>query len=167
MNSPMDRFLQHIHARRARIRNTISKLEDELQKLEYSEQVYRASGALSEGSGRKKPIVVNATAEPDEHSSHKLTIKDRITTMLLVHPEGLTSSRLLECLRAEGSLKMRREILAPCLSRLKAEKTLELEHGLWRLKGPETNVAYTVGNTSYAEKISRTHGPDGATETKR
>jgi hypothetical protein len=136
----MDRFLKHIDAQKARIRNTISTLEGELQKLQYSEQLYRAYGALSEQTGRNKPIDVNATAVDDEYRSHRRTMKERLTAILMAHPMGLTSSRLLECLRAAGSPKIRREILGPCLSRLKAEKILEREYGLWRLKGPEIEV---------------------------
>jgi hypothetical protein len=127
----MDRFLKHIDVRKASIRSTISKLKDELQKLEYSEQVYRESGAVTNLTGYDGELVA------DERPVQRVTIKERLITVLLAHPDGMTASQLLEFLRSAGLPNMSRQNLAPKLTRLKAEKTLERAYGLWKLKKHE------------------------------
>ena len=127
----MDRFLKHLDVRKAGIRSAISKLKDELQKLEYSEQVYRESGAVTDLTGYDREPMV------DERRSQRVTIKKRLITVLLAHPDGMTASQLLECLRSAGLPNMSRQNLAPKLTRLKAEETLERAYGLWKLKKRE------------------------------
>jgi len=127
----MDRFLKHLDVRKASIRSAISKLKHELQKLDYSEQVYRESGAVTDLTGYEREPVA------DECLSQKVTIKERLITVLLAHPDGMTASQLLECLRSAGLPNMSRQNLAPKLTRLKAEETLERAYGLWKLKKHE------------------------------
>jgi chaperonin cofactor prefoldin len=133
----MNRFLNHIEAKRAKIQKKILELEDELEKLSYSEQVYRASGAVTERPSRE--MVVQGTLVPDEHTyDHRVTIRERVIAILRTRPDGLTSSQLLEDLRSAGSPDLSRQTLAPSLTRLKSEDALELAHGVWRIKKHES-----------------------------
>ena len=138
----MDRFLAHIDVQRAKIRRQIARLEDELGKLDYSERVYRESGAPMELPTREASCVDRETLVPDQDNyDQRMTTKERIMSTLKAKPEGLTSSQLLECLRSAGSPDLSRRSLAPQLTRLKSEDALELVYGLWRVKKHENQGA--------------------------
>jgi chaperonin cofactor prefoldin len=138
----MDRFLAHVEAQKAKIRRQIARLEEELGKLDYSERVYRESGAQIVLPVREEPFVDRETLVPNQETyNHRITIKDRIISILRTRPDGLTSSQLLECLRSAGAPDISRRSLAPKLTRLKSEEALELAYGLWRVKKHENGGA--------------------------
>jgi hypothetical protein len=139
----MDRFLHHIETQRAKVRKQLSKLQEELEKLDYSERQYRASGAVSDEPSLplEQSIIPYAVHIPEGSNelgapNHlKGTIKDRVLTILDKNPEGMTSSQILNVLQISGLPDLARESLSPQLSRLRNhDHKIDLNHGLWTLK---------------------------------
>jgi hypothetical protein len=140
----MDRFLDHIAAQRGKIKKQLAKLQDELDKLDYSERQYRASGAVSSQVASELPLTasVNESAVTRDVISGSVipghlkgTIKDRVLAILGKNPEGMTSSQLLNVLQITGLPALARESLSPQLSRLRnADRKIDLNHGVWTLK---------------------------------
>jgi hypothetical protein len=144
----MDRFLQHIEAQKAKTKKQIAKLQDELEKLDFSERQYRASGAATAPSDdalieNDPGFNIPPPFNPPPHLPGFLTvsppplplqgtIKERVIALLDVNPNGLTSGQILNNLRFSLPALMR-ESLSPQLSRLKkdGEISLDQQTSLW------------------------------------
>ena len=144
----MDRFLDHIAAQRGKIKKQLAKLQDELEKLDYSERQYRASGATAATQAAAElPLSMTSNSSVSVTAAvipgHlKGTIKERVLTILERNPEGMTSSQLLNVLQITGLPDLARESLSPQLSRLRnADRKIDLNHGVWTLKKHESQGA--------------------------
>jgi hypothetical protein len=143
----MDLFLGHIEAQRAKIRKQISKLQEELEKLDYSEKQYRASGAsmpqVDQIDMRRADTDLLAPRGPEPlpgGQQLKGTIKDRVLAILERNPDGMTSSQILNVLRISGLPTLARESLSPQLSRLRNhDQKIALSHGIWTLRKTESH----------------------------
>lgn len=142
----MDRFLEHLDQQRARIKKQISKLKDELDKLDFSEREYRTSGAIIERDIKENipsaqtDLLAPRGPEPLPGGDKQLTgtIKDRVLAILWFNPKGLTSGQLLNALRISGLPTLARESLSPQLSRLRnKDQKIALSHGIWTLTKTE------------------------------
>jgi hypothetical protein len=142
----MDKFLEHIETQRARLRKQMARLQSDLDKLEFSEKLYRDSGAAAEAKPAARP------QSPEMHNLNRVlqglsntmqtilqgTIKDRVLATLGQVPDGLTSSQLVDRLRQTGLPTLERESLSPQLSRLRKEEKIDLLNGVWSLKKHES-----------------------------
>jgi hypothetical protein len=140
-----DRFLEHLDAQRSRIQKQIFKLEEELEKLNYSEKAYRASGAASSPPPTRPTaspgggLFASASVLPTNLTG---TIKERVLTLLEKNPDGLTSGQIHDALRATGWPDLARESLSPQLSRLRnRDRRIDLNRGVWTIRKHEAQSA--------------------------
>lgn len=134
-----DKFLEYLQAKKSRIARQIERLQRSFEEIERTEKIYRASGAASPSAQSSAPT---HPVESDGSATHRLimrfrpvpnSIQDRVCDILSNEPVGLTSHQILESLRSSGLHNLARSSLSPQLSRLKKNKKVELEGGLWKL----------------------------------
>lgn len=135
----MDQFLEYIAASRARILKKRQRLDAELAELDNAEKLYRASGAAVTKSQEQPdnpwesglPLPSVRHRERPEGALADGTIKDRVVTLLGNTPDGLTSTQILNALRASGMPTLQRTSLSPQLSRLRHAGEVDLRNGVW------------------------------------
>jgi hypothetical protein len=163
----MDKFLEFIADKRAKLLKQKQRLEEELSDLERTEKLYRASGALSgETQESRAPRHVPQSQLPylippgvsagTPLALQEGTIKDRVVQILAGEPNGLTSGQILERLKQSGLTELARSSLSPQLSRLKAAELLIRDQGIWKL--PRNTEAEAVSAASASDSPASSAG---------
>lgn len=143
----MDQFLSFLNAKRAKVQKQLQRAQDELAELDKAERLYKASGAAPTAEQTTIFSITAPTRQTGSEtkwvstSTEVSTIKQHVLAVLSKNPEGLTSGQILNVLRISGLPSLARESLSPQLSRLKKEKQIEAQHGLWRLQKRESQGA--------------------------
>jgi cell division septum initiation protein DivIVA len=126
----MDKFLEFLNAKRTKLQKQLHRLQEDIAELDKAEKLYRASGA-SPTQPTTAPQHADIFVYHTVGAGKSHTIKARVISILEAKPSGLTSGQILDELKHSGLPQIKRESLSPQLTRLKIDREIDLDHGIW------------------------------------
>lgn len=121
-------YQEFFGARRRALDERIKQLDQQIQRLQ-SER----NETLAELEKLIKAMQILEATPTSASQKPPLTIKQGVLRVLESAPDGLTAIGILKRLKLDFDLDYERTSLSPQLSRLKREKKIKLDGGIWSL----------------------------------